>query len=255
MKILDRYVAKNFLIGYLISFCVLIGLRVVIDLFVNLDEFTEHAELGTFSVLKNIFIFYGIRCTVYFRDFAGVITVVAAVFSLGKMVRSGELIAITASGVSLKRVICPIIILSLLLTGLLIVDQELIIPPLSDELVRDQDDIPGEEHYDVQFIMDGRGSLLHSPRFEVRTSTLHNVDIITRRPSSQEGVWKPTGWIYAQKAVFDEDESDWDLYNGHFMEMSSGSGRQPISKYESDITPEQIPIRRKSKYKSLLSFR
>ena len=40
MKILDKYIAKNFLIGYVIAFCVLIGLRVIIDLFVNLDEFT-----------------------------------------------------------------------------------------------------------------------------------------------------------------------------------------------------------------------
>ena len=44
MKILDRYIAKNFLIGYVIAFCVLIGLRVIIELFVNLDEFAENAE-------------------------------------------------------------------------------------------------------------------------------------------------------------------------------------------------------------------
>ena len=85
IKILDRYVAKNFLIGYIIAFCVLIGLRIVIDLFVNLDEFTEHADLGTISVIMNIFIFYGLNSTLYFRDFAGMITVVAAAFSLGKM--------------------------------------------------------------------------------------------------------------------------------------------------------------------------
>ncbi|GAI20429.1 unnamed protein product, partial [marine sediment metagenome] len=83
MKILDRYVAKNFLIGYAISFSVLIGLRIIIDLFVNLDEFTEHADLGTLAVIKNILIFYGLNSTLYFRDFAGMITVVAAAFSLG----------------------------------------------------------------------------------------------------------------------------------------------------------------------------
>ena len=36
MKILDRYVAKSFLIGYVIAFCVLVGLRIIIDLFVNI---------------------------------------------------------------------------------------------------------------------------------------------------------------------------------------------------------------------------
>ena len=47
MKILDKYVAKNFLIGYAIAFAVLIGMRITIDLFANLDEFTEHANLNT----------------------------------------------------------------------------------------------------------------------------------------------------------------------------------------------------------------
>ena len=87
MKILDRYVVKNFLIGYAIAFGVLIGLRVIMDLFVNLDEFTEHASLSAMGVARNILVFYALNVTLYFRDFAGMITVVAAAFSLGKMVR------------------------------------------------------------------------------------------------------------------------------------------------------------------------
>ena len=105
MKILDKYVAKNFLIGYAISLSVLVGLRVAIDLFVNLDEFAEltgEHGMTTMQVLMNIFAFYGAQSTLYFRDFAGMITVVAAVFSLGKMTRNNELIAVMASGVSLK---------------------------------------------------------------------------------------------------------------------------------------------------------
>ena len=145
MSILDKYVAKNFLVGYVIAFCVLIGLRIIIDLFVNLDEFTEHADLGTIAILKNILLFYALNTTLYFRDFAGMITAVAAAFSFGKMVRSNELVAMMASGVSLKRVIAPVILLAALLTALLVVDQESIIPPLSDKLVRGQDAIPGQE--------------------------------------------------------------------------------------------------------------
>jgi hypothetical protein len=115
MKILDKYVAKNFLIGYAIAFCVLIGLRIIIDLFVNLDEFTEHADLGALAVVGNILSFYTLHSLLYFRDFAGMITVVAAAFSLGKMIHLNELVAVMASGVSLKRVIVPIILLAFLL--------------------------------------------------------------------------------------------------------------------------------------------
>ena len=263
MKILDRYVTKNFLIGYSIAFCVLIGLRIIIDLFVNLDEFTEHADLGALAVVRNILSFYGLHSTLYFRDFAGMITVVAAAFSLGKMIRSNELVAVMASGVSLKRVIVPIVLLAFLLTGLLVIDQEFLIPPLSDKLVRGQDAVPGQEAYDVWFIDDEKGSLICSQRFDVKTSTLHRPTIIIRRVSTKRGpskkagsaIWEVTGRISAEKAVYNPETSKWDLINGQFTEKGSLIGAQPIASYASDITPKDIPVMRRSRHKTLLSSR
>jgi lipopolysaccharide export system permease protein len=253
MKILDKYVIKNFLIGYLIAFCVLIGLRIILELFINLDEFTENVDLGVFAVIKNIFSFYAIRSTLYFRDFAGVITVVAAAFSFFKMVRSGELIAITASGVNLKRVMAPVIILALLFTAVLVLDQEIIIPSLSDKLVRDEDDIPGQESYYIHFVLDGNGSLFLSEKFDVLTSTIHNPNIITREQIGNTGIWNVTAWIYAESAVYDETKKQWDLRNGFIIERGSRQPPKPIDTYASDITPKDIPIRHKAKFKEMLS--
>ena len=254
MKILDRYVAKNFLIGYAIAFCVLIGLRIVIDLFVNLDEFTERPGLGAAAVIKNILIFYGLNSTLYFRDFAGMITVVAAAFSFGKMVRSNELVAVMASGVSLKRVIGPIVLLALLLTGILAIDQELIIPPLAGKLARRHNDIPGQESYNVWFISDSNGSLICSRAFAVKTSTLHKPTILLRKMSGS-GIWEVTGRIDAERAVYNSETGRWDLIKGRFAEKGSIKGAKPIAFYASDITPKDIPVRIESERKTFLSWR
>jgi lipopolysaccharide export system permease protein len=253
MKILDKYVAKNFLIGYVISFCVLIGLRIVIDLFVNLDEFTEHANLGFFAVVGNIFNFYALHSLLYFRDFAGMITVVAAAFSLGRMIHSNELVAVMASGVSLKRVIVPIVLLSILLTGLLVIDQEILIPPLSDKLVRGQDALPGQETYDVWFIDDDNGSLICSEKFDVKTSTLYKPTIITRSRKPDSVVWEVTGRISADKAVYNPETGKWDLINGLLIEKGSQTGAQPLASYTSSITPKDIPVMRRAQYITMLS--
>ena len=255
MKILDRYVAKNFLIGYAIAFCVLIGLRIIIDLFVNLDEFTEHADLSTMDVMKNMLSFYALNCTIYFREFAGMITVVAASFSFSKMVRSNELVAVMASGVSLKRVIGPIVLLALLLTGVLVIDQELIIPSLADKLVRSHEDIPGQEFYRIKFISDRNGSLICSGRFDVGTSTLYSPTIITRRKIADSYIWEVTGRIDADKAVYNRKTKRWDLINGRFFEIGSTKGVQPKAFYKSVITPNEIPIMLESEHKILLSWR
>ena len=266
MKILDRYVAKNFLVGYAIALAVLLGLRIIIDLFVKIDEFTEHMDLGTGAVLKNILTFYGLNGTLYFRDFAGMITVVAASFSFGRMVRSNELVAVMASGVSLKRIIGPIVFLAVLLTGLLVIDQELIIPQLADKLVRSHDDIPGQESYDVWFIPDGNGSLICSQRFDVETATLQKPTILLRRPTSRAGVWEVTARIDAGKAVDSDRTGLWALYsidpNGgqwspYGVRTERGSQQEPqrVTSYQSDITAKIIPIMCKSEQKTLLSLR
>ncbi|MFH1614787.1 MAG: LptF/LptG family permease [Planctomycetota bacterium] len=255
MKILDKYVARNFLVGYVISLFVLIGLRIIIDLFVNLDEFTEHAGLGTWGVIYNISNYYGTHCLLYFREFAGIITVIAAVFSLGKMTRSNELVAVIASGVSLKRVIAPIILLAVLLTGILVIDQEFLIPPLADKLVRGQDALPGQESYDVWFLIDGKGSLICSRRFDVKTSTLEEPTIITRQKIPGTLVWKVTGQISASQAVYNTKTNRWDLTDGLYLKRTR-LGQNPeklsLSSYESDIVPKDIPVLRKARHKSLL---
>jgi lipopolysaccharide export system permease protein len=266
MKILDRYVAKNFLVGYGIALCVLLGLRIIIDLFVKIDEFTEHIDLGTMAVLKNILTFYGLNCTLYFRDFAGMITVVAAAFSFGKMVRSNELVAVMASGVSLKRIIGPIVFLAMLLTGVLVADQEFIIPRLADKLVRSHDDIPGQESYDVKFITDGNGSLICAQQFDVETSTLQKPTILQRRETSHTGVWEFVARIDAGKAVYNTRTGVWDLFsidpnNGQWapygvrIERGAQDAPQRIASYQSDLTPKVIPVMRKSEQKTLLSIR
>jgi lipopolysaccharide export LptBFGC system permease protein LptF len=254
MKTLDKYVAKSFLIGYCIAFCVLIGLRIIMDLFINLDEFAEQTvEVGALGVIRNILTFYALNTTLYFRDFAGMITVVAAAFSLGKMVRSNELVAMMASGVSLKRVIAPIVFLSVLLTALLVVDQEILIPPLSDKLVRDRDEIPGQESYNLRFITDGSGSLILS-RFEVETATLVNPNIITGRRIPDSPLFERTGLILAKKATYNPQTGQWDLTDGRLIEKGADRDAQPIHSYPSDLTPRDIPVRSKAEYKTLLSW-
>jgi lipopolysaccharide export system permease protein len=253
MKLLDKYIARNFLIGYGIAFAVLMGLRILIDLFVNIDEFMEHADIGVFGVVGNIISFYGIHSSLYFRDFAGMITVVAAAFSLGKLVRNGELIAVMASGVSLKRIIVPIVVLALALTVVLVADQELIIPSLAPKLVRSQDALPGEESYNVDFIADSNGALLCAQRFDVSSATLYYPTILTRARIPNSLRWTVTGRISAEKAVYNYKTKQWDLVGGSFSEKAVAKPPEPVEHFDSDLTPTDIPIRHQARYKSLLS--
>ncbi|MEN6386920.1 MAG: LptF/LptG family permease [Phycisphaerales bacterium] len=256
MKILDKYVAKNFLTGYIISFSVLMGLRIMIDLFVNVDEFTENPDMSAMQVLWNIAVYYGRFSFLYFRDFAGMITVVAAVFSLGKMTKHNELTAIMASGVSLKRVIAPILILSLCFSGLHILDEEVFIPPMADKLVQSHDETDDTVFYDLWFISDSRGNLFCSPQFIVKDKIIMTPTIITRKQNEKTSLWDVTGVIKADSATYDEESQAWILKNGMFLTISrqlEEKSYQPVKSVPSDLVPKDIPVRRQSAHMDLLS--
>lgn len=269
MKILDRYIARNFLVGYAIALCVMMGMFLTIDLFVHLDEFAElravdsPADAAWTSVIGAIVRFYAIRCCLWYKDMAGMIMVVAAVFSLARMTRSNELIAVMASGTSLKRILAPILFLSLLLTGLMVADQEAVIPRFSYELSRKHDELSQQGTFDIWFIGDNNGSLFCSRRFDEKNRVLYDPLIILRQPRpDSEDIFQIRGKIQADRAFYDYQRKGWVLTNGRWIQaadidqdLTAVQQSQPIDFYPSSLTAEDIPIRRREGFKSLLSLR
>lgn len=261
MKILDKYIAKNFLIGYGIMFCVLMGLVMSIDLFVNIGEFAEHSALGTGAVIMNIIRYYGAQSTLWFRDMAGMITVVAATFSLAKLTKNNELIAVMASGVSLKRVIAPIIGLAAVLTLILVVDQEIAIPRLARQLIKSHDTLPDEERYELWFMSDENASLVSAKTYSEKTRVMTKPTIILREEITKI-LHRVVGQIQADSASYDAERKGWVLVNGGQRKVATTPEEVdfidkpvPVDFYKSDLTPEDIPLRQQEDYKALLSSR
>jgi len=183
--------------------------------------------------------------------------VVAAAFSLGRMVRNNELVAMIASGVSAKRIVGPILALVILFAALAVADQEFLIPSISDKLVQDEDDVEGKEVYAVWFFADADGSLLCSPKYDAATATLDRPTIITRQPIvSRPGIWEVTGRLSADSATFNEAASRWDLSNGLYISTDPNQAPKPRAFYQApDLLPKDIALRRNAGYDSLLSSR
>ena len=140
------------------------------------------------------------------------------------------------------------------------IDQEIIIPRLASQLVRPRDALPGEELYDIWYMLDNKGSLICTQRFDEKTQAMTNPFIIVRRQVTAT-TWEVVGKIEADLATYDYQKGRWDLDNGFLTRISGADqesrGRQsePVAFYESDITPTTIPTRQQEGYKALLSSR
>jgi len=183
MKTLDKYIVKNFLLAVLLCFVALMSIRIVADLFLNIDEFAksrgpEAKDIAT--VVGQMVTYYSYKSLAYFRELGGVIIVAAAAFTLARMNHTNELTAILASGVSLYRVLAPIVICAMGLSLLVLVDSEVLIPRCKEQLLRERDDVGGTEISQVRLLTDDRNSCWYSNHFEPDTGYVDKPLIVLR---------------------------------------------------------------------------
>ncbi len=272
MKILDRYVLISFLKNYLLSFMVLVGLYVVLDMLFNFDELMAPQAkdavgltkgVQTLLLLHNIGYYYFYQIFLVFVHLSGIIPVVAAAFTLMRLSRFNELSAMLSSGVPLLRVTMPIIIASVILNGLLLVDQELVIPQIIPELVRSHSDVSNgaTNTYEIPAMQTGdpnksENNLLVAGRYTPASTTqpahIDELSIIERDQDLN-----PTRQISAHQARWDTARQCWRLDGAQVM-TGLGPGQipstQPFNKtYAGGITPEEIALYRSGDYSQLLA--
>lgn len=139
MRILDRQRYWAFLKAYAVSFVSLVGLYVVIDAFSNLDEFLKVTS-STGVLFRRMGYYYLIRLSFFYDRLCGVITMMAAIFTVTWMQKNNELLAMLAAGISTRRVIVPVIVSAGIVSGLAVVNQEWLIPRIGDDLQLRPDD-------------------------------------------------------------------------------------------------------------------
>jgi lipopolysaccharide export system permease protein len=140
MRILDRERYWSFIKAYFICFTALVGLYVVIDAFSNLDEFAEVSESSTVQLFQRMGRYYLIKMSLIYDQICGIITMMAAIFTVTWMQRNNELLAMLAAGISTRRVIRPVLVSALAVSSLAVLNQELIMPRYAEELQKPPDD-------------------------------------------------------------------------------------------------------------------
>ncbi len=257
LKILDRYILRAFFTNYLIAIGVMIGLYVILDLFVNIDEFTKAETSSMWQTIARIADFYGYNLFLYFAQLAGVIILVAGCFTLGRFHRTNELTAVLASGTSLYRVAAPIILAALGMNALWFFDQEVIIPRIAQKLARKHADIEGRLSFAIWFQPDPRhNALLSASMFSPRTQEMRGVIIMKRDAQN-----RMTDVVRADRARWDPERNLWHLDNSSIIRFGSDPSadagdlsRDTVMEYPSDLTPKELSLLQATMWTSFVSL-
>jgi lipopolysaccharide export LptBFGC system permease protein LptF len=265
VTLLDRYIARQFLVNTVALFVILCGFVVVIDVVMNMDRFlriasdlggpdAEPAE-GVRRVLIAVVLIADLwwpKLLQLYNFLIGMVMVAAMGFTCAQLTRQREFIAMMAAGIGLHRVMRPILLVAAVLTGVQLLNQELVIPRIAPLLVRDHDDAGNHSlgAGSVALTEDGQKRLFRARSFDADTGELAGLFVL-ERDQDQRAIRA----VRAERAVY--RDGGWDLENGRAEPRgrAPAGAPAPIDRLESSLDPDKLRMQRFESYKQALSFR
>jgi len=274
MKILDRYLARQFLINFAILTAVLMTLYVLVDLIVDLDAFIDagisRAGLSAEQAVPwwrvlwqtaGALLDYELPLMVLlYVTFAGLLTIGAIGFTFANIARSRELIAMLMGGSSLFRIAAPVLAAAGLLVAATLPIQEFVVPRLAGDLTRSKGSLKYEHGptLDVTLVDDGQGNLFSSAGFKPKAGLLENLTIL-----DCDAQGRLERRIVADRAVWDARRGGWRLEGAHveraqrIVEPDDASKQPPVQAIEffpTGLSPDVLLAARHAMYARLLSI-
>ncbi len=205
MRILDRYVLREFA-GYLmLGLAGFITIFVVVDIFEKIDVFLDHRAPALLIAR-----FYLYRAPEVVVQVLPVALLLATFLALGQLNKFGELTAMRATGLSLLRLLRPVFGVALLAVAVAFLLSERVVPSANRE--RDaiyERQIQGvrrenvSERADVTYLGEG-GRIFYMRLYLVKEQRMHEVSVqefragtLTRRIDAAEATWVGGRWVFA----------------------------------------------------------
>lgn len=263
MKLIDKYIFREFLIPFMYCFLAFLLIFIVGDLFENLDTFI--LQKISWTIVCKYYLFLIPSIFVLTTPLAVLLSIL---YQLGYMSRHNELVALKASGVSFLRVIIPFVTVGILFSFFLFMANERLVPRCSrgiDQirniyLIRDTNKtsrtkVDSDVEKNITFFSSLYNLSFYVDKMSADKKTAEGVSI---REFNKDGSLRRE-W-YGEKAIW--LDSSWWLFNGYirnFVPDEEKGGRMhffkkqeaPINIHPQDLLQSQKDIDLISNYMNI----
>ena len=192
MRILDGHLTRLFIFALIFSLLGVWLTALIVDLVEHIDTFIDrHASL--FLVAK-----YYVFWSPYMLGLTiPVAVLLACIFSVGQLARHNELLAIKAAGISLYRILLPLLILSVAVSFLTMIFGELVIPIANKKKGEIRNFEIGRKSKETNvlrrniFVQSEDGRIFHLKNYNIETKTGNDVlvqKILKNRLAEQKNI-------------------------------------------------------------------
>lgn len=223
MKLIDKYIYKEFLIPFMYCFFAFVLIFIIGDLFENLDGFI-FSKVSWFVVCR----YYMFLVPSIFVLTTPLAMLLSILYQLGYMSRHNELVALKASGVSFLRVVIPFMTVGILFSAFLFMVNEKLVPRCSREIdyIRNtyltkntgkisQNEDDKDAHGKITYFSSLYNLSFYIDKMSKDRKTAEGVSI---REFDKDGILVRE-W-YGEKAVW--LDPSWWLFNGYIRNFLSG---------------------------------
>ena len=140
MTKLDRYILTLFLRTAFVCYCSIAGIFVVFHAFTRMDDLLQQGQAEG-SLLRVFVRYYGPYMLLLFDWTAAIISLMALLFTVGWLRRSGELTAMLSAGVSHGRILRSMIVASALIVLLQFCNREFVMPGFREAITMKANDV------------------------------------------------------------------------------------------------------------------
>jgi lipopolysaccharide export system permease protein len=250
----DRYVVRNVLSSFLLMMMVGFGLIILLDLLVNLDEFTDEGRVPVPVALQIVFDYYAFKLPLYFYQLAPAMLAFSAAFVLANVFRNNELTPLLAAGVPLWRMVVPISVCAAIVFPVMAVNREAIMPAWAAKVARKPHEATGAQLQRLRCVIDDRGATLSAEKLDVNGGRLVAPYLI--EPVGADG---SIALVQADAAEWNPNDRVWVLERGSRRVVSSGDQQQrevePVDHMNFPLAPDELQLRQSAEWADLLSTR
>jgi lipopolysaccharide export system permease protein len=234
VRLLDKYILGQFVKYFLLSLLALVLVFTVVDVFEEVDKFIDK-EASVLTVIR--FYLFDLPNTVVLMT--PVALLLSCFFSIGGLSRHNELTAIRSSGISVYRILLPLLLLGLASVGGTLAMNELVVPSTNETK--------------LNVWMDGiekksrRSRKLTNLYYVGRRNNYYQIkafDPARKTMDKPTVVWKtPDGHIYqrldAARAAF---RDGWTFYEAYFRQIDM-TGNERMVYHDSLFLPtiDEVP--------------
>jgi lipopolysaccharide export system permease protein len=221
IRILDRYVLREFLLYLLLGFGTFVGIYLIVDLFEKIDTFVDYQASAAL-----IFQYYANKLPLIAVQILPVAMLLAAILSLGQLRRLNEIAAMQSCGCSPLRITVPLLIVALLVSAAAYIVGEEVVPACYRRQVatfevgiKKKRPESGLGRSEIHYL--GRGGRVYvAKQFEPATPSLIDISVqffttaagrqrISKRIDAVSARWNRTGMLEFETGLlrrFDGDQ-------------------------------------------------